>query len=81
MRFTPLKAVRLAAEEVLRVIGREVGPREHAILAVAMGAFILTRALWPAGALGVGLVVGGGIQLGVILWTQARATTKKEPKS
>lgn len=70
---TSLKSARQAAGEVLRAAGREIGPREHAILAVAVGAYILVRALWPDGALGVALVVGGGIQLGVILWTQAKA--------
>jgi hypothetical protein len=75
---TSLKSVRLAVGELLRAAGREIGPREHAILAVTTGVYILARALWPAGALGVALVVGGGLQLGVILWTQAKALAVKK---
>lgn len=78
-----LKSVRLALAEFLRAAGREIGPREHAILAVAVGVYLSVRPLWSAGALGSALVVGGALQLGVILWTQAKATgtTKREPTS
>lgn len=69
-----LKAGRLAFVEFVRAAGKEIGPREHAILAVALGVYLTVRPLWPAGALGAALVVGGGIQLGVILWTQARVS-------
>lgn len=63
-----------------RAFNREVGPREHAIAAVAVGVYLAVKSLWAAGALGVALVVAGGVQLGVILLTQAREfrVTKRE---
>lgn len=81
MRLEPRRILRGAGRvlgEVGAAINREIGPREHAILAVAVGVYLGVQAFWPDGALGAALVVGGGIQLGVILWTQGKAMGLKK---
>jgi hypothetical protein len=56
----------------------EIGPLEMSIIAVAVGVYLLVAALWPKGALGAGLFVAGGIQLGVRLWVEGKARAPKK---
>lgn len=54
---------------VLVLLLSELGSRTVAILTISLGAYIMARAIWPVemrdegGALGVGMIVAGGLSL------------------
>lgn len=63
---------------LLRLLARELGPREVAILLVALGVYLAIGALWPEGATGAALITAGGLAFRVTTARKGRSSSSED---